>query len=325
MKLFLKKIFVLFAVLLILLLGLNLIYINTDYYKNLNDMGKFAKVPDHIDVVNFGASHSEWAFSWENYESFHGVSMALGAQTHVYDEALFDYYADRMDENTTVILDVMFKSLYEQEPNEKPMPTNITRYYQVLPNQYIKQWDLVDAIQYKYIPVLGNRENIISKITKTWFNNTETMLESSIEDTLVGEPTQVLSGWEKDAMFAEGKRRASVFMEASGDQSHGEQYDALVRIIEKCKERNIQVILTSAPILPCNYEGYSEKFLAKFYMDIQEICETYNVEYFDYTRDERFLTDYRWYRDTDHLNEYGRKIFTQQFLEDHKDILIFLK
>lgn len=329
MKLFVQKVCVFFVIVMTLLLGLNMLYINTDYYKNLNDMGKFSCVPEHIDVVNFGASHSEWAFDWSNYEEFTGFNMALGAQTVVYDEALFDYYADRMDENTTVILDVMFKSLYEQEPSQKPMPANITRYYQILPNRYIKQWDLIDAIQYKYIPVLGNRENIVYKIANDWFDKqereSELALQQAIGIEITGEPTQVLSGWDKEAMLAEGKRRASVFMEASGDQSHGEQYEALIRMIEKCQERDMQVILTSAPILPCNYEGFTEEFLNKFYADIQEICEKYDIEYFDYTRDERLLTDYRWYRDTDHLNEYGRILFTQLFLEDNKDMLRFLQ
>ena len=309
MKKFLVRVCIMGSILMALLLGLNVLYINTDYYKNLNDMKKFSEVPEHIDVVNFGASHSASAFNWSGYEEFNGVNMALGSQTVVYDEAFFDYYVDRMDENTTVILEVMFKTLYEQEPNEKPYPTNITRYYQVLPSKYIKQWNLVDAIQYKYIPVLGNRENIVSKIVNDWMKKedvkSEFELQQEVAGELTGEPTQVLSGWAEDAMNAEGQRRASVFMELSGDQSHGEQYEAFIRIIEKCQARNIQVVLVSAPTLPCFYESFSDSFMDKFYADMQEICEKYNLEYYDYTGDERFLQDYRWYSDTDHLNGYG--------------------
>ncbi|MBQ7944530.1 MAG: hypothetical protein IJ326_10780 [Lachnospiraceae bacterium] len=329
MKKFLVRVCIMGSILMALLLGLNVLYINTDYYKNLNDMKKFSEVPEHIDVVNFGASHSASAFNWSGYEEFNGVNMALGSQTVVYDEAFFDYYVDRMDENTTVILEVMFKTLYEQEPNEKPYPTNITRYYQVLPSKYIKQWNLVDAIQYKYIPVLGNRENIVSKIVNDWMKKedvkSEFELQQEVAGELTGEPTQVLSGWAEDAMNAEGQRRASVFMELSGDQSHGEQYEAFIRIIEKCQARNIQVVLVSAPTLPCFYESFSDSFMDKFYADMQEICEKYNLEYYDYTGDERFLQDYRWYSDTDHLNGYGSVLFTEEFLNDHRDILNFLK
>ena len=54
-------------------------------------------------------------------------------------------------------------------------------------------------------------------------------------------PTQVLEGWEAEAMNAEGKRRAESFMALSGNQELGEQYEALIRIIEKCKENNSSV------------------------------------------------------------------------------------
>ncbi len=329
MKKFLIRICVMGSILMVLLLGLNFLYISTDYYKNLNGMKKFSEVPEHIDVVNFGASHSACAFYWEEYDEFDGVNMALGSQTVVYDEAFFDYYADRMDENTTVILEVMFKSLYEQEPTERPYDANITRYYQVLPNEYIRQWNLLDAIQYKYIPVLGNRENIVTKIVNDWISDTEVKSElerqQEIAGELTGEPTQVLTGWTEEAMNAEGNRRASVFMNVSGDQSHGEQYDAFIRIIEKCKERNIQVVMVTAPTLPCHYEGFSIEFMNKFYEDILEISKKYDVPYYNYTGDDRFLQDYRWYSDTDHLNGYGSVVFTQQFLEDHKDTLQFVK
>ncbi len=124
-------------------------------------------------------------------------------------------------------------------------------------------------------------------------------------------------------MEKEGERRASVFMELSGEQEHGAQYEALTGIIEKCQANNIQVILVTVPTLPCFYESFSEAFLSRFYADVAEICEEYNLSYFDYTGDERFLTDYRWYRDTDHLNRYGAKVFTEQFLKDHADLFIF--
>lgn len=163
-KKFLVKISIAVIVFSLFVLGVNALYMHTAYYKNLNDMGKFSEVPEHIDIVNFGASHSESAFDWSSYDDFDGFNMALGAQTIVYDEALFDYYIDRLDENSTVILEVMFKSLYEEEPDEEPYGTNITRYYQILDKEHIRQWNVWDALKYQYIPVLGNRLNAISHI-----------------------------------------------------------------------------------------------------------------------------------------------------------------
>lgn len=308
----------------------NLLYVNTEYYANLNDMNKFRHVPEHIDIVNFGASHSTLAFDWTDYEQeFAGFNMGLGSQTLCYDAALFDYYFDRLDENSTVVVDVMFKSLYETEPSAPPYDASITRYYQILPKQYIRQWNLKDALQYRIFPILGNRQNAVDNVEGELYErlagkkeeeNTRTPSEQQI---MQGNPTQVLDGWEEEEMLAEGKRRAQSFMEQSGAQELGVQYEALIHMIEKCKENNIQIILVTVPTLPCHYEGFTDAFMEKFYMDVQTICEKYDVLYLDYTGDERFLKDYRLYRDTDHFNEAGAKVFTEQFLEDNKDILQF--
>lgn len=327
MKKFLLKIFIIFAIVIGLLFVINKIYISTDYYRNLNEMGKFYEVPGHIEVANFGASHSQNAFDWSVDDSINGMNMALGAQTVVYDEALFNSYFDHLDENSTVILELMFKSLYEEEPDEEPYEVNITRYYQILGKDYIRQWNFIDALNYQYFPILGNRQNglqeIVEQLKNSDLENAEEPQTANIE--LMGEPTQVLDGWEEDTMIVEGKRRAGVFMELSGNQELKEQYEALIRIIEKCQEHNIQVILVTAPTLPCFYEGFSEEFMEKFYDDIDNICAKYDVLYLDYTGDERFLTDYRWYRDTDHLNQHGAKVFTEAFLKDNRDILKFYR
>lgn len=328
MKKFLVRVFILTVIVSSFLVCINLLYINTAYYKNLNDMHKFSKVPEHIDVVNFGASHSACAFKWGEYTQFAGVNMALGSQTVVYDEALFSYYFERLDENSTVILEVMFKSLYEKEPDTPPYGTNITRYYQVLSKDFIRQWNLLDAVRFQYLPILGNRQEAVANIVSEWFGGGspagELERQQAAGPELTGEPTQVLEGWEAEAMNAEGKRRAESFMALSGNQELGEQYEALIRIIEKCKENNVQVILVTAPTLPCFYTGFSQEFMDRFYQDMEGISQKYEVPYLDYTGDERFLADYRWYGDTDHLNGYGSRYFTEEFLKDNQEILRFM-
>lgn len=328
MKKFLGKVSVLMAILFMLLLCINYAYINTEYYQNLNSMKKFSEIPQHIDVANFGASHSACAFNWDCYVQFDGANMALGAQTHVYDEALFNYYFDCFDENSTIILEVAFKTLYDEEPDKPPYGTNITRYYQVLPKDFIRQWNLLDAVKFQYLPILGNRQEAVANIISEWFGGDgsagELERQQQTGQALTGEPTQVLDGWEEEAMNAEGKRRAESFMAQSGNQEHGEQYEALIRIIGKCKENNIQVILLTAPTLPCFYTGFDKEFMDRFYQDMEEISQKYDILYLDYTGDERFLADYRWYSDTDHLNGYGSRYFTQEFLKDNQEILRFM-
>ncbi len=310
MKKFLYKAAFLGTILTAFLVLLNLAYVNTSYYRNLNGVSKFEKIADSIDVVNFGNSHGQMAFNWESCKEFTGVNMALASQTIVYDEALFEQYFDYLHAGSTVILEISFRSLYEEEDKDIHS-AKITRYYRVLEKEYFKWWNFSDALKYRYIPVLGDRQEAVRKILGEWMAGEKTV--SSMEDTFYVDI-------ETPEMEEIGKKRAEEFMALSGSQEYGEQYEALLRIIEKCKENNIQVILVTAPTLSCFYESFTEDFMDKFYADVREIASRYDIRYIDYTGDPRFPDDGCLFHDPDHLTLYGSEIFTKEFLKDNDDI-----
>lgn len=241
--------------------------------------------------------------------------MALGSQTIVYDEAIFNQYFAGLREKSTVVLEISFRSLYEKEIEEFPYSSRITRYYRVLNKKYFRLWNFADALKYRWIPVLGDRTEAVRIIAEEWFGK---------EKPEMAETEEVL--WvdvNAPDMIELGVQRAELFMAMSGNQERGEQYEALVRIIEKCRENNIQVILVTAPTLSCFYEAFTEEFMDKFYDDVQEICNKYGIKYIDYTGDSRFPDDGYLFMDPDHMSVYGSKIFTEEFLKDNADILWF--
>lgn len=314
MKKFLCKVAALSIILGTLLALANCAYVNTSYYKNLNSVGKFAVIPENIDIVNFGNSHGQMAFNWEGYKEFIGVNMGLASQTIVYDEMLLEQYFERLHEGSTVVLEISFRSLYEEEEHEAPYSAKITRYYRVLEKEHFKLWNFFDALKYKYIPIWGAKETAFRKIVEEWF--TEEKEETIFTD-------KILVDISTSEMIAIGESRAKKFMAMSGSQERGEEYEALIRIIEKCKENNIYVILVTAPTLSCFYRGFTEEFMDKFYADVWEISSKYDVRYIDYTGDPRFPDDGYLFHDPDHLTVYGSKLFTAEFLRDNADILWF--
>lgn len=325
MRRFITRVIICAIILFIPLAGLNAAYIRTDYYKNLNLVAKYESVPKHIDVVNFGASHSGAAYIWNEYSGeFVGFSMASGGQQMVYNEGFLKTYLDSIDENSTVIIDLMFNSLYQ-------IPDSDAKYYEVIPRKNLYDWQLIDAIQFAWFPILGNRQNAIDALEWSVIGVEKKGEESALEDIVVEnanaidmqtkEPTQVLEGWEYDDMIVEGYRRARSHQ--TDTQEHGDNYYALINMIEICQERDIQVVLTTVPTLPCYYEGFDSEYLEKFYEDVNSISDIYDVPYWDYTGDERFLSDYREYLDTDHMNSLGATHFLKVFMEEHGKDLAF--
>lgn len=323
MKKFLLRVGLTVALLIALLVPVNLMYINTGYYKNLNGMGKYRNVPEHLDIVNFGASHSDYCYKWyilpEGTDAF---SMALPGQALVQDAVWFDYYSDRIDKDTIVIIDVLFNSLYDGDSYYDP--GYVARYYQVLPPKYIYGWNIVDAIRYTYMPILGNRQNGIEAIESGLFCNmkkeSDHYGESTNQETARvkdEEPTDVIENYTLDEMVNEGKRTASGYMKRRPCNQMGKNYEALEYMLDACAEKNCRVIVTTTPTTPYFYESFDADYLEKFYDDIGEICDRYNVEYVDYTGDERFISDYRMWLDTDHMNGIGGEYFTKIFIEEN--------
>ena len=290
------------AALLILVLILNSFYVKTDYYKNLNGVRKFHNLPEHITAANFGNSHSSNGFDWSVYSDKDCANMALASLTLVYDEAIFDYYYDKFDRDSTIIVVVSFRTLYEQE---KIHSDKVKRYYQFLDSKHIMDWNVKYSVLYSQIPILGNFTNAVLEFLDLRGNATKdnpdykNMTEKNRQDI--------------------GAKRAELFIKDIGSLQLGIQYDALVKIIDKCKQKQMQLVLVTMPTTPYFYENFTDEFYNKFYSDIEDICELYDrTVYLDYTKDERFVTNLDIFRDQDHMNASGAELFTLTFIEDLK-------
>ena len=88
---------------------------------------------------------------------------------------------------------------------------------------------------------------------------------------------------------------------------HNKKY--LDDIINKCKERDIKVLLVNFPM----YKSYRDLQLEEYLKTRNEFCNYFeekyeNVQFYDFSDDERFTEDD--YYDANHLNEFGTKKFT---------------
>lgn len=85
--------------------------------------------------------------------------------------------------------------------------------------------------------------------------------------------------------------------------------DMLKQFIQLCKEKNIKLIVGCSP---------SFKIFINSELTIKtahEICESNNIQFFDYSNNQIFTSDCRIYDDPSHLNEKGAILFTQNFAD----------
>lgn len=290
----------------------NYLYMQTNFYKCLNATQKFYEVPDKIDIASFGNSHAQQGFDWSSYSDFSGMNMALGSQTLMYDNAIFDYYYDYFENGSTIVIELSYRTLYEQELSAQEGGSKITRYYQFLDQEHIYNSDTYMYYKYKYCPF--------------FFSNTGTKvsgLKAIVDDipyTMDTYPDKVTDLSEKERIEL-GETRSNVFHKQIGEQKLGLQFDALKSIIDKCKKKDMNVILITMPTLPYFYNRFSDEFFQQFYQDVDNIVALYDKCYYiDYTGDSRFMNQYELYEDSDHLNSDGAKYFTDQFVNDIKKL-----
>ncbi len=302
MKKFWFKVIIGGAIPCLIIVFVNALFVKTEYFQSLNGVGKFKEVPYDVQIANFGNSHSLNGFLWDDFPEYVTADLAMASQSYVFDSAIFRQYIDHFAEDAVIIIDVSHRSLYEDDPLLE-MNSRVTRYYQVLDRDYMPGWTLRNALVYDYFPVLSEKTKvryIIKDIEKK-----EPVQESAVD---IDDPVKV------------GQNRANVFMKRIGDQEISLQYDALCEMISAAEERNIKVLLVTVPTTSYFYEGFTAEFYEKFYADINTITEKYpDVEYIDYTGDERFLS-LELYGNTDHLNNQGAKEFTAAVVEDLKEM-----
>ncbi len=86
--------------------------------------------------------------------------------------------------------------------------------------------------------------------------------------------------------------------------------ESIIKLVKLCKEHNIVPIIVTTSYLQEYSEVFPEDVIIVFNETIYEICDKYEVQYWDYTKDERFYNTPDFFRDTDHLNGNGSKEFT---------------
>ena len=99
----------------------------------------------------------------------------------------------------------------------------------------------------------------------------------------------------------------------------------LIDLITLCKENNITPVLITTPFTVYYNQYVSADFLYEFYSVINEIALEYGVSYYDYSHDERFQTNLKYFGDADHLNPDGAVYFTGLLTEEVAELKAYLE
>ena len=140
-----------------------------------------------------------------------------------------------------------------------------------------------------------------------------------------GTPEEIY-GAETVAEFeARGLARYQRHFENKEEYFEEDKKQNLIDLITLCKERNITPVLITTPYTVYYNQYVSADVLYVFYSVINEIALEYGVSYYDYSHDERFQTNLKYFGDADHLNPDGAVYFTDLLTEEVAELKAYLE
>lgn len=307
MKKFLK------TVLIYVLIVAGIICVANATYRSTDGTEKFANVPYGIELCNFGSSHGEDAYCYDELDAT-CFNFALSAQMLSYDLRLLEYYRDRLGDGAQVIITVSHFSFFGESETKQPnFLSKNRRYYSFLPDKYIKEYDGKTAFYVRFFPAL--LIDVPSYIT-TLINDVGE-LDPGIHD---GENESQRREHALQNGYSHYQGEIADRLNDDGSRHLNEtELAALYAIIDICREENATPIMITTPFLKEYNDTVAENdpaFYKDFYGVINEISDRTGAPYYDYSRDERFSWDYSLFSDTTHLNRDGGLKFTKIVTEE---------
>jgi len=315
MKKFLGNLLVYMAIIVGITLTINSLFIKLD--KSDSDyINKFNKIPDSIDVCNFGSSHGLYGFNYEDVErnGYSCFNFALESQYISYDYRLIQQYGNHIGEDTIVFIPVSYFSFFGiDEEYYEDFDSKNKRYYPILSSELIKNYEIKTNIYVNYLPALGADTSYLIKVltgksASSDENDYNWMREASDIDVL----ENAKAAYERHLVY-------NKLDDSENRILNNKEIDALYELIDYCKGKGAVPILVTTPYLTeytDEVKNSSPDFYDVFYSIIDDVRESTGVEYFDYSFDERFSHSYKLFMNADHLNKEGARQFTNILMEE---------
>lgn len=301
----------------VLAIGLISFGVNELYRSKIHAENKYDHIPAKLDLCAFGSSHALYGYNFEKAsETYRCFNFALDSQTMSYDARIMETYLDRITENTVVLITVSYFSFYEVETEYDNFESKNQRYYDFLPPNQIKEYDL-------YTDLMTNRLKSFSvgpdELLKTIFTAKPEEAAWNAESEKI---------WDRSAttidIYDNAEKAARRHIITGRRDNRGnlrvvdEELDALYHMIDMVQKKGGIPILITTPYLRQYNEAIKNTdpdFLDEFGSLVQKVVDDTGVSYYDFSRRSTFVDRPDLFINADHLNRSGAAIFTNLLLK----------
>ncbi len=270
--------------------------------------------PDNITLLNLGNSHAMKGLRYNKYYKGIAHNFALPFQPFVYDYYLLRHIHDNIAPGAVVIVPISYFDWYLDFPELFTGDKHNSRYYSLLPPEYIYNYNMVDDIQYNIFPVLTAKDNL-----KYIFNDVQ-LPQPEEEDKITVKA---------EDLDHTAKERAELWkndhMAPDEDKDEVKQANILYfkKTIVYCISMGCRPVVVCCPVTEDLTAQFSADFMNDFDSTIREVLSEYEgIVFLDYSRDPEFSENISYFSDADHLNSAGGEAFTGKLLGDLVELAV---
>ena len=308
-------------------------------------MKKVYQLEHQVEIFNLGTSHGN-SFDY-NYCRLNGVKFNRSGNTIYYDLQNYIYLNDMgvLDKEAVVLIPVSYFAfgLDENRSDRLPDDSFVNEFYHYLPSKMIKYFShrkkmnlIIHRIQENFKLLVQSliKGNITSfiKLSRPYVKEIrrksyEKSLDISklIDNEWLDEmesirPLRKPKSAKKFEQHAKLRAAHHKQMATFGNKLMNSSY--LEELIINIKKNGHYPILLTTPYYHKYNENMGVKWLKNNYFKLmRSISRTQKVPYLNFSHDARFTKDPKYFNNSDHLNRYGRKIFSIVCFSEIQDIL----
>ncbi len=269
------------------------------------------KIKKDVEVIFLGNSHANYSINPYYFKNFNTYNLANVGQKIYFDKRLLKKAInDGVSNLKYVFISVDYHSLYKSTQGVRNVWTYYSNGIKYKEQDYTKEiispflWGYTPRVSFSHL-----KKAILRKIYSDDFS-IDFDVEKGVDtkDSLINGFIG-LSGQNKKAFNEKNyKLRAKVFTEDILKSERREVIKDLKSFIVFLKNNNIEPILFSSPTFNEYNKFLDSATIARNKNDINSICKEFDIQYWRYTEDMRFLK--KDFYDQDHLNKKGAVKFS---------------
>jgi len=260
-----------------------------------------------IEVLTFGSSHGLYNINPDLFSKF-GFNFANSGQSLILDTKLSLEWLDKLPKLKLIVLPISYFSLkYRLIRGDEFWRDTF----------YFKTYGVSENAEPSFLLKLDPRYQL-----RLWMFGPQHLFEllsdNPFRSALLGKNISE-KGWlsadvpsaEQKAKFndADGRRQVKRHENLMHEDLLGSNLAALDSLIRAAQNKKVNLVFITTPVSQAYWKAIDSKKLSDMRSSIENLCEKYSVNYYNYLQDGRFNIDD--FYDYDHLNKNGAQKFSR--------------